>query len=62
MEFALFFGAVQLLSVELLEAAVLFDTFLQICFVLRRDVLDLFVQSVNLYLAQNKLLLQLLLV
>ena len=46
----------ELLAMELLQAAVLFDPLLQVGLVLGRDILDLFVEPFNLKLAHHVLL------
>ena len=56
MEGALLLGSMELLAMELLQAAVLFDSFLQISLVLGRDVLNLLVEPFNLELAHHVLL------
>ena len=58
-ECAFLFRPVQLLAMELLEAAVLFDALLQVRLVLRRYVLNLLVEALDLNLRDRQLLLQL---
>ena len=57
---AFFFCSVELLPMKGLKATVLFDPLLQVSLVLGRDVLDLLVEPLNLQLAHNVLLPELL--
>lgn len=50
---AFFFCSVQLFAVELLKTAILFNSLLQVSFVLCRDVLDLFVEPFDLYVGNS---------
>lgn len=59
MQLALFFGPMQLLAMELLQTTILFNPLLKIGLVLRRNILNLFVQPFDFDLAHHILLLEL---